>query len=66
MKVKELVVLLQQHDQEAEVQTEGCDCIGEPDGVVTLEEFYSRGRYASNHEGDKNVIITRGDYKERG
>lgn len=61
MKVRELIELLQQHDPEADVETEGCDCIGKPNGVVTLEEFYSKGTYASQCVGSKDVIITRED-----
>jgi len=61
MKVKRLIELLQQHDLDADVEIEGCDCIGKPSGVMTLEEFYSKGIYDSGHVGDKNIIITRED-----
>jgi hypothetical protein len=33
VKVRELIGLLQAHDPEAEVITEGCDCIGEANSV---------------------------------
>ena len=59
MKVSKLIKLLQQHNQEANVETEGCDCIGEPNGVVTLEEYFSKGNYALRYVGDIDVIITR-------
>lgn len=36
MKVKDLIVELQKQDPEAEVLTEGCDCIGD---VGSVEEF---------------------------
>jgi len=61
VKVKELMALLQLHDPEAEVETEGCDCTGTPNGVVTLEEYYSKGKYASRYVGSKDVMITRED-----
>ena len=59
LKVKELIKLLQGLDQEAEVQIEGCDCVGVAVGVTTREDFYASGVYASHFAGDKNIIITR-------
>lgn len=61
MKVKELIVLLQKHDPEAVVETEGCDCFGIPVAVVTSAEFYSKGEYAEFYKECKDVIITRED-----
>lgn len=61
MKVKELIVLLQKHDPEAVVETEGCDCFGIPSDVVTAEEFYSKGIYAETYKGCGDIIITRED-----
>lgn len=43
MKVKELIILLQQQDPEANVTTEGCDCIGEVAGVETEDVCYAGG-----------------------
>lgn len=36
MKVSELIALLAEQDPEAEVATEGCDCIGAAGGVSLL------------------------------
>ena len=41
MKVRELIEALQPLDQEAEVYTEGCDCIGDT-GFVTCEPSETR------------------------
>lgn len=57
MKVKRLIEMLQQQDPEANVETEGCDCIGTPNAVVTLEEYFSKG--SSQYVGSKDVMITR-------
>lgn len=63
MKVGELIELLQKHDPEVTVATEGCDCFGDPAGVVTAEEYFSGGQYAGHYVGSKNVLITRkGDF----
>ena len=59
LRVDELIMLLRRFDPGAEVQIEGCDCLGEVAGVTTREDFYASGVYASHFAGDKNIIITR-------
>lgn len=59
MKVKRLIEMLQRQDPEADVETEGCDCIGTPNAVITLEEYFSKGKNASQYVGSKDVMITR-------
>lgn len=49
MKVKELIFELQKHDPEAEVLTEGCDCLGD---VGEVEEFPS-------DKGETAILLTR-------
>ena len=61
MKVKELIRLRLKHDPDVSVETEGCDCLGIPFGVVTLEEYYSKGIYAETYKGNRAVIIIRGE-----
>jgi len=61
MKVKTLIELLQKHSQEVEVFTEGCDCIGTIEDVITCEQFYSKGRYALAEKGNMDLMITRTD-----
>lgn len=62
MKVRDLIELLQKQDPEAGVFTEGCDCIGIVDNVITLEQFFSvfsRSGRAPAEEDKKDVMITR-------
>lgn len=61
MKVKELIIELQNHDPEVDIITEGCDCFGTPDDIVTLEEYFSKGRHAEHYIGNKNLILTRNE-----
>jgi hypothetical protein len=50
MKVRDLIVALQQHDPNAEVLSEGCDCWGDTDAVV---------RVTSKAYDEPHVIIVR-------
>ena len=40
MKVKELIEKLQKENQDAEVFTEGCDCIGDSYNVVKTQDYF--------------------------
>ena len=41
MKVHELIKALQEMPQNAEVQTEGCDCYGDTNSVSIMEGFFN-------------------------
>ena len=54
MKVKELIRKLKKMPQDAEVVTEGCDCVGDTAEVVMYRDWHS-------DSNSTDVIITRSD-----
>ncbi len=60
MKVRELIALLQEQDQDAEVKTEGCDCIGTANGVETMQAFTTL-HICDATEEPASIIITRSE-----
>ena len=56
MKVKDLVELLQKQDPEAEVFTEGCDCIGDVADVEHCVRFFHPSK---GHTNNIDIILTR-------
>jgi hypothetical protein len=57
--VSQLITLLQQAPQDAEVTTEGCDCVGETFAVMVERDGEERVKFTAPGTKVTNVIILR-------